>query len=148
MDYIEISFAADLGEIDTNFRRTGDELFILINPLATHFQQMWRPPIDISETPDEILVLAEIAGVAREDLHVEIGRNAVKIFGQRRERHIEGNASYCLAEIPYGYFERSLTLLAPIEMGAVSATYKDGLLHIRMPKTSLSKAQKIPVQKG
>jgi HSP20 family protein len=148
MDYIEISFTAELGEIDSDFRRTVDEMFILINPSATHFQQMWRPPVDVCETPDEILVLAEIAGVAREDLRVEIGRRKVKIFGRRREKHIEGNASYCLAEIPYGYFERSLTLLAPIEMGAVSATYTDGLLQIRMPKMSLNKVHKIPIQTG
>ena len=125
MDYIEISFTAELGEIDSGFRRTGDEMFILINPSAAHFQQIWRPPVDVCETPDEILILAEIAGVSKKDIHVEISHRRVKIFGRRRERHIEGNTSYCLAEIPYGYFERNLALLVPIEMGAVSATYTD-----------------------
>ena len=148
MDYVEISFTADLGEIDTDFRRTIDEMFLLINPLSTHFQQVWRPPIDVCETPDEIIVLADIAGVAREELHVEIGRRTVKISGRRRERPLVENMRYSLAEIPYGYFERSLTLPASIEMETVCATYTDGLLQIRMPKAPLNKVHKIPIQKG
>jgi len=122
MDYVEISFTADLGEVDTDFRRTIDEMFLLINPLSTHFQQVWRPQIDVCETPENIVVLADIAGVAREELHVEIGRRMVKISGRRRERPPTENMRYSLAEIPYGYFERSFALSAPIEMEAVSAT--------------------------
>ncbi|OIP88922.1 MAG: hypothetical protein AUK24_07210 [Syntrophaceae bacterium CG2_30_49_12] len=148
MDYIEISFTTDLGEIDTDLRRTVDEMFILINPLATHFQRMWRPQIDVCETPDEIVVLADIAGVVREELHVEIGRRTLKISGRRRERPLVENTRYSLAEIPYGYLERSLTLPAPIEMESVYATYTDGLLQIRMPKAPLNKVHKIPIQKG
>lgn len=148
MDYVEISFTADLGEVDTDFRRTIDEMFLLINPLSTHFQQAWRPQIDVCETPEEIVVLADIAGVVREELHVEIGRRTVKISGRRRERPLMENTRYSLAEIPYGYFERSLTLPALIEMESVYATYTDGLLQIRMPKAPLNKVHKIPIQKG
>lgn len=148
MDYVEISFTADLGEIDTDFRRTIDEMFLLINPLATHFQQVWRPQIDVCETPEEIVVLADIAGVVREELHVEIGRRTVKISGRRREGPLMENTRYSLAEIPYGYFERSLTLPVLIEMETASATYTDGLLQIRMPKAPLNKVHKIPIQKG
>ena len=148
MDYIEISFTADLGTIDTDFRRTIDEMFLLINPLSTHSQQMWRPPIDVYETSDEIVILTDIAGVNREELHVEIGPRTVKISGRRRERPLRENMRYSLAEIPYGYFERSLALPAPIEMETVSAAYADGLLQIRMQKAPLNKVHKVPIQKG
>ena len=123
-------------------------LFRSINPLSTHFQQVWKPQIDVCETPEEIVVLADIAGVAREELHVEIGRRTVKISGRRRGKPLMENTRYSLAEIPYGYFERSLTIPAPIEMEIVSATYTDGLLQIRMPKAPLNKVHKIPIQKG
>ena len=147
MDYIEISFTADLGTIDADFRRTIDEMFLMINPLSTHFQQVWRPPIDVYETPDEIVILTDIAGVNREELHVEIGPRTVKISGRRRERPLMENTRYSLAEIPYGYFERSLALPAPIEMETVSAAYADGLLQIRMQKLHLNKVHRISIKR-
>ena len=79
---------------------------------------------------------------------MEIGRKTVKISGRRRIRPLSENARYRLVEIPYGYFERSIVLPAPIDAERVDATYVDGLLQIRMEKLPLDKSRKIPVQNG
>jgi len=84
----------------------------------------------------------------KEDMQVEIGRKTVKMSGRRRIRPLSEDARYRLVEIPYGYFERSLVLPAPIDADQVDATYIDGLLQIRMAKLPLDKTRKIHVQNG
>ncbi|MBA4398235.1 MAG: heat-shock protein Hsp20, partial [Syntrophus sp. (in: bacteria)] len=123
-----------------------DEMFNLINPRYNACHRIWRPQMDIYESPGEIILVVEIAGAKREDLHVEIGRKTVKISGRRRIRPLSEDARYRLVEIPYGYFERSLVLPAPVDAGQVDATYVDGLLQIRMAKLPIETTRKIHIQ--
>jgi len=148
MHTIQIRFGEDPGRPDSDPRRIIDEMFNLINPRYNACHRIWRPQMDIYESPGEIILVVEIAGAKREDLHVEIGRKTVKMSGRRRVRPLSEDARYRLVEIPYGYFERSLILPAPIDADQVDATYIDGLLQIRMGKLPLDKIRKIQIQNG
>ncbi|PKN60963.1 MAG: heat-shock protein Hsp20 [Deltaproteobacteria bacterium HGW-Deltaproteobacteria-11] len=148
MHTIQIRFGEDPGRPESDPRRIIDEMFNLVNPRYNACHRIWRPQMDIYESPGEIILVVEIAGAKREDLHVEIGRKTVKISGRRRIRPLSEDARYRLVEIPYGYFERSLVLPAPIDADQVDATYIDGLLQIRMAKLPLEKIRKIYVQNG
>ncbi len=148
MHTIQIRFGEDPGRLDSDPRRIIDEMFNLINPRYNACHRIWRPQMDIYESPGEIILVVEIAGAKREDLHVEIGRKTVKMSGRRRVRPLSEDARYRLVEIPYGYFERSLILPAPIDADQVDATYIDGLLQIRMAKLPLDKIRKINIQNG
>ena len=148
MHTIKIRFGEDPGRLDSDLRRAIDEMFNLVNPRYNACHRIWRPQTDVYEAPDEIILVLEIAGAKREDLHVEIGRKTVKISGRRRIRPLSEEARYRLVEIPYGYFERSLVLPVPIDVDQVDATYIDGLLQIRMTKLPVDKTRKIPVQNG
>jgi HSP20 family protein len=148
MHVIQIRFGEDPGRPESDPRRIIDEMFNLVNPMYNACHRIWRPQMDIYESPGEIILVVEIAGAKREDLHVEIGRKTVKILGRRRIRPLSEDARYRLVEIPYGYFERSLVLPAPIDANRVEATYVDGLLQIRMAKLPLDKTHKIHVQNG
>jgi HSP20 family protein len=148
MHTIKIRFGEDSGNLDSDIRKAVDEMFNLVNPRYNTCQRIWRPQMDILEAPGEIILIAEIAGAKREDLHVEIGHKTLKISGRRRIRPISEEARYRLVEIPYGYFERSLSLPTPIDTEHVDATYADGLLQIRMTKLPVDKKRKIPVQNG
>ena len=94
---------------------------------------------------DDIIIRAEVAGVDKDRLEVEISSRAVKIFGTRRELPRGSNATYRLAEIQYGNFERILYLPAPIDTENVSTAYANGFLEIRLAKLKKEKAYKIPV---
>jgi HSP20 family protein len=148
MHSIQVRFGEDPGKPDSDSRNVIDEIFNLVNPRYNACHRIWRPQMDIYESPGEIILVVEIAGAKKEDLHVEIGRKTVKMSGRRRILPLSENARYRLVEIPYGYFERSLVLPAPIDADAVDATYIDGLLQIRMDKLPLDKRRKIPVQNG
>jgi HSP20 family protein len=148
MDYIKIRFAKDFDQIDSEFEKTIEDMFRSINPMFTLAERTWKPQMDIYETPDEIILLAEIAGVNKEDLELEISSKAVKICGNRFEFPRIENATYRLAEIQYGKFERILYLPAPIDPEVVSATYSNGFLQVRLAKLSLDKTHKIPITDG
>ncbi|MHB9098216.1 MAG: Hsp20/alpha crystallin family protein, partial [Syntrophales bacterium] len=127
---------------------TLDEMLRVANPRFTLSRHQWRPQIDIYETGAEIVVQAEIAGIRSEEIHLEIGPRSVKISGIRESCPRGGDARYRLAEIPCGYFERILTLPAPIDTETAAAVYRDGLLEIRLTKRPLDRIQKISIQAG
>jgi HSP20 family protein len=145
MDYIKIRFISDFDQLDSDFEKTIDDMFRSISPRFTLAERRWKPQMDIYETPDEIVILAEIAGVNKEDLELEISTKAVKIYGNRSESSRIDNATYRLAEIQYGKFERILYLPALIDPEVVSASYSNGFLQVRLAKLSLDKTHKIPV---
>jgi HSP20 family protein len=145
MSFIKVRFTEDIGDINSEFRKSIDEMFSLINSTFTVFQNVWRPQADIYESPDEIMIVTDIAGVKTEDLYVEVHSRVLRIYG-KREKPAAGNARYRLAEIPYGYFERNLSLPLPIDTESVTAAYADGLLQIRMEKLPMNRVRKIPIQ--
>jgi HSP20 family protein len=120
-------------------------MFRAMNPMFTLSERTWKPPMDIYETPEEIIILAEIAGVDKENLEVEINRKAVKIYGQRTEMPRMKNATYRLAEIQYGHFERILFLPAPIDTEKVSSSYSNGFLQIRLTKLPVNQIYQVPI---
>ena len=148
MDYIKIKFGDEIHHFESGLGKTIDDMFRSINPMFTISERTWKPQMDIFETPDEIIIIAEMAGVDKEDLELEISNKAVKIFGVRGEMPRMENATYMLAEIQYGKFERTLYLPAPIDTEKVTASYQDGFLKVRLTKTKLDAARKIPVEEG
>jgi HSP20 family protein len=145
MDYIKIRFTKDFDQIGSKFEKTVEDLFRTINPMFTIAEQKWKPQMDMYETPDEIIIMGEIAGVKKEDLELEISSKAVKVQGSRTQFTRMDNATYRLAEIQYGKFERVLYLPAPIDPEVVSASYTNGFLQIRLAKLALDKTFKVPI---
>jgi HSP20 family protein len=145
MSFIKVIFTDDIVDINSELRKSIDEMFSLVNSTFTVFQNAWRPQVDIYESPDEIMIVTDIAGVKTEDLYVEVHPRVLRIYG-KREKPAAGNIRYRLAEISYGYFERNLSLPLPIDTESVTAAYVDGLLQIRMKKLPTNRVRKIPIQ--
>ena len=148
MEYIKIRFLDDFGHIGSKFEKTIEDMFRSMSPVFTLAERTWKPLMDMNETPEEVVIVAEIPGVDKDDLEVEISSKAVRIQGNRFARHCSGDATYRLAEIQYGRFERVLFLPAPIDPEVVSAAYQNGLLEIRLAKQPPEKTHKIPIQDG
>ena len=135
MDFIKIRFGDDRVMADTEMQGSvGEGLARLFDPTYAQHRRIWKPPVNIYETTEEITIVAELAGVMHEDIHLEVSRRTVKIAGKRMERSRIKNSRYRLAEITYGFFERTLPLAIPIDTDTVSATYNDGMLEIHIPK--------------
>ena len=145
MDYIKIRFCNDFDELHSKFDRSIQDVFGSINSAFSIEERTWRPQVDIYETEEEIIVRAEVAGVDKEDLAVEVSRRAIKIMGKRSEIPRIDNATYRLAEIQYGKFERVLYLPVPIDTEIVSTAYSNGFLEIRLVKLATDRTYTIPI---
>jgi HSP20 family protein len=108
----------------------------------------WVPQMDMYETQDEVVIWAELAGVEKDDLDVEVNSRAVRIFGRRREMPRSPQGTFRLAEIRYGQFERVLYLPCPVDSEVVSSTYTNGFLTIRMAKRDTNITHQIPITDG
>ena len=148
MDYIKIRFTDGFDHLESETEKTFEDMFRSISPMFAIAERRWKPQMDIIETPDEIIILAEIAGVNKEDVELEISSKAVRIYGRRTEFPRIENATYRLAEIQYGKFERILYLPSPIDPEVVSASYSNGFLQVRLAKLMLDKKRKVPITDG
>lgn len=148
MEYIKIRFNNEFNRLGSNLEKTIEDIFEGTNPMFSLSERSWHPQMDIYETPEEIIIKAEIAGVDKEQLEVEITSKAVKIYGTRSETSLGPNTTYRLAEIQYGRFERILYLPAPIDPEVVSTSYKNGFLLIRLAKLPADRAHSIPIEDG
>jgi HSP20 family protein len=131
MNFIRIKFGNNFEE---EFQRAVDEVFHLTRPAFKHFPCDWQPHVDVYESQDELIVLADLAGLNKEDLHIDINRKRIKIAGVRKIISLVKDARYFLAEIPCGNFERSIILPAAVDAESADASYADGILIVRINK--------------
>ena len=89
-----------------------------------------------------------MAGLNKEELHIELDRKKIKIAGVRKSIQLLKNASYCQAEIPHGYFEKNVLLPAPVDARSAVASYADGILMVRINKLPANKTHRISVKTG
>ena len=150
MDYIKIRFGNDLEKIASQLEKSFEDMFRPrhVNPMFASSESAWNPQMDIYETPEEIIVRAEIAGVNKDNLEVEINSRAVKVKGRRAPLQKIDKATYRLAEIQYGKFERVLYLPVPIDTEVISSSYANGFLQLRLAKLPREKTYTVPIENG
>lgn len=98
------------------------------------FEKAWKPLCDVSETPDEVIVVADLAGLVAENIDIEVRNNVLYMRGIRSEPTSAPGRNYHLMEISYGTFEREIPLPARVDAERASAIYDEGFLEIRLPK--------------
>ncbi len=110
--------------------------------------QPLRMRIDVSENDQGYQVKADLPGVRKEDIHVRVDGNVVRIDAEcRSEKEIKGDADRVLrSERYYGTLSRSFSLASDIDEGKVQAKYADGVLNLQLPKKAPAAARKITVQ--
>jgi HSP20 family protein len=106
----------------------------------------WVPAVDIFEEPEHIRIVAEIPGVKPEDLKISVDGNVLTIQGTKEQVAEEEAEKVHRYERSYGAFERSFTLPATVDTGAIKATHEHGLLTLLLPKLEKAKAREIKVE--
>lgn len=102
--------------------------------------KIWRPPTDVYETDDCVVVKVEIAGMEESDFSISLDSNRLVISGVRRDP--AAKLGYQQMEILYGHFETEVHLPRAIDEDGVEATYESGFLSIRLPK---AQPRQVPV---
>ena len=104
------------------------------------------PAVDMYEEANDLVLKAEMPGMKKEDIEVNISGHMVTISGEKKkEEQVERN-DYYRVERSAGYFTRSFTLPENVETGKTKARFKDGVLEIRIPKPAETQEKKQKVQ--
>jgi HSP20 family protein len=122
------------------------DTFFLTPSLKRVDGSIWAPAVDLKEDTNNFIVSAELPGLKREDIQVEIENNTLMIKGERKFEKKEEKENYHFVERSYGSFYRSFTLPKNVDAEKISAEYKDGVLHVTLPKREEVKPKKVEVK--
>lgn len=95
----------------------------------------WKPAVELTEHNGNYLLKAEIPGVNKEDIDVEIGEDSIEIKAETKELHEEKGENVYRSEFRYGKFSRHIPMPSEIDNSQAKAEYKDGILTITVPKS-------------
>ena len=104
------------------------------------------PSVDISETPQQYSIRAEIPGMKKEDVKISINKNCLTISGEKKEEKKTGDQKFHRMESYYGSFQRSFVLPEGIKADKVEANFKDGVLSITVPKSEETKEKTVDIK--
>ena len=106
---------------------------------------MWAPAVDIYETSESVVVKAELPGLTKEQVGIEVKDGVLTLKGERKVEREVKEENYHRVERAYGTFQRSFSLPASVDQEKIGATLKDGVLEVTLPKKEQAKPKQISV---
>ena len=103
----------------------------------------WAPAVDVLETEDAYLLFAELPGVAREDIQLQVRERRLELTGRRQS--LGENRNFLRMERSYGPFRRTFDLGMPVDTDGINASFDRGILRVAIPKRSVG-ARTVTVQ--
>jgi HSP20 family protein len=100
----------------------------------------WMPAMDLVETDSHYVLRADLPGLTKDDVKIELDENVLTVSGERKTDEERSEGGFHRIERAYGSFSRSLTLPAGVDAEQIDANYADGVLEVRIPKP----VQKVP----
>ncbi len=107
---------------------------------------LWAPVMDIEETKDDIIVKAEIPGMTKEDVKIQVTGDIITISGERKREEETKDKTYHRIERSYGQFQRMITLPSEVQSAKAKASYENGVLTIKLPKSEEIKPKEISIE--
>lgn len=119
----------------------GRDRWLPIRPLGIRM-----PSLDVYEEKDAVVVKAELPGMKKEDIEVNLSGENLTIKGEKKEDKEVKEDDYYRRERSYGSFLRTIALPCDVKSGEIKASFKDGVLEVRMPKTDEAKKKAVSVK--
>lgn len=108
--------------------------------------RVWAPKVDIYDTKDAFIIKAELPGVNKNDIKVDVDGRLLTLRGERKSEVENKESAYFRREMFFGSFERTFTLPEAVDPGLIKAEYKDGVLHLEVPKPEERKPKQVEVR--
>lgn len=134
----------DLTDVQSHMNRLFDNFIGQSTPSGV-VERVCAPAADMYETRNEVVVTAELPGLNEKDIHLSITGDLLTIRGERRWVGDVEDATHYRQERWFGKFERTFSLPMPVETGQVKATYRDGVLTVKLPKSEEIKPKEIRI---
>ncbi len=133
----------------TSLRQEMDRLFNrMLDPLADELPTLgeWAPSLDLKETKEALVAKVEVPGMDPKDIQVSLQENLLTIKGEKKQEKEEKDERHHRVERSYGAFTRAIRLPIAVDGEKVTASFKNGLLIITLPKTPAAKGTAIPIK--
>ena len=136
----------------SDLRREMDRIFNDLIPFSWRFDDtepeigLWAPKADMVETDNEYRVDVDLPGLTKKDIQINYHDNVLTIEGERKEEKKEKKEGYLRNERYFGSFKRSFMLPAAITDNKIKATFKEGVLHVNIPKAEKSKRKTVTIE--
>jgi len=130
-------------------RREMDRLwdsFFERRPARTEEEGEFLPALDLAETDNELVVKCEVPGLEPKDIDISLSDGMLTIKGEKKQEREEKQADYHLVERSYGTFTRSIQLPKEVQSEKISASYKNGILRITLPKSGGAQKKEIKIK--
>jgi len=133
------SIEGDFGE---NLRMMGQVMLLDISDEAA-----WRPPSDVLETSEEVIIRMEIPGVPAEDVEVMVRGERIEVYGEKQPDTTSEEASFLCLERTFGRFHRGFDVNGPVNISRIVVTLKGGVLALHLPKIleRRGRERKVPI---
>lgn len=131
----------------SELRREMDRLLETVaSDVAPAVRTAWgAPAMDLLEDDNQFILRADLPGVNREDIEIQVANGVLHVSGERKPLPEDENRSYYLFERRYGKFARAITLPASVGSENIQATFRDGVLTVTLPKTEEARPRRIQV---
>jgi len=106
---------------------------------------MWNPAVDLYEKDDHFVIKAELPGVNKKDIAIDLKDRVLTLSGERSYENEVKEENYYRRERSYGKFQRVFTLPADVDSDKIKADFNDGLLQIEVPKPEEQKPKKVTI---
>ena len=108
----------------------------------------WSPQIEIREEGKDMVVCADLPGVKKDDIKVEVTDQGILIHGERKQEHEEKHKGFYRSERSYGWFSRMVPIPEGVDAEKIEAQYKDGVLQVRVPipESQRARQKEIPIK--
>ena len=106
----------------------------------------WLPSLDIAETKNDIVVKAEVPGMDPKDIDISLSDGLLTIKGEKKQEKEEKEENYHFIERSYGAFCRSVRLPKEVQSDKISASYKNGVLKVALPKSEEAKKKEVKIK--
>jgi HSP20 family protein len=108
----------------------------------------WVPAMDLVETEDALILKADLPGLERDDVNIEIKDQVLTVSGERKSEHEEKADGFHRVERAYGGFSRSLTLPEGVAAEKIEANFDKGVLEVRIPKPEETQPHRVEIANG
>ncbi|HET8721387.1 MAG TPA: Hsp20/alpha crystallin family protein [Nitrospira sp.] len=142
-------FTASPFELMRRFTEDMDRFFEGAGPGWSTGSSLWSPPIEITEQDGHLMIAAELPGVKKEDVKVELSPEGLQISGERKREQEERRGGLYRSERSYGSFVRTIPIPDDARIEEATATFEDGVLKVSLPiPEATQRRREIPIEGG
>jgi HSP20 family protein len=140
------AWPSNLFGMQREMNRMFDNFFSNTDRSEDYALAAWSPAVDIAEHDDQYVVKMELPGVSKEEVKITLESNILTVRGEKKQEKETKKENYHRVERSYGSFQRSFTLPTNVKNDKIDASFKDGVLNIKLPKAEEAKPKQIEVK--